>query len=983
MGPLFKKYFPAAMFLAIATVVSFIDIKQVLPDSALMLDLNPILFLKHIFGTWSIWTPTNLGERRGGAIGFLPMALIYSGITELGGSLLLEQRVFFALILSMSGFGMFSLYRMFWKQYRLLPSVIAGALYMFSPYVLINMKGAMSSLIPYAGLPLIALFVLKFARNPSLYKALLSGILMGALMPGINLTLNLYFFVAIVALLIIDQLFNKGPAQLSYYVMLALATVFGILWWLVPIALSLSNGGANAALLSDQIGALATNTSFIHAFQQTGYWGVGEGWDGIPYIPAARYLSNHFVVALYLCSPVVALVAMWKNWDDKRIKLFAGLFLISIILAVSIYPVADPTPFGRVYLFLYNNIFAFKALRAPYKAIAVMSIVLALVAPRAIRKSENQTGAGEVKMIIFTTGLLFTLLAYAMPFALDRVFPVSYKIGSIPSYWPRALNWLNQQPNQGRALFLPAAVFSVYNWGSPLGNVASSFMNVPGILPSQLTASTSAGEAELQLLATAGVSNSPGAKTSFNRLLNLYHIKYIVVQNDFNWGYYNTPSPSDLHSFLSNQSGVALTRQFGELDIYQVNDSPKSLVGWSSNQGNIQYTGGIGTALQGYKSDLNETFTKAPMVFTGGYSVSASSTWASDPIQFAPWAAVVPHGKGSQSAWVSNVPFARNAWWQVKFPRATTIGVVRVSARNNGVDALPSILDITDGSKTVYAKVSSNGIATADFGGSTAKELRITILGHRSGGPNVGISNVACECIKQPFYKVRPNESGGTVVLDMHTPSIRNVPVKIVLSRRTTFNVSGLFGVQPSTGSVVVHSPSAALTIPVLINGKPLVISDSVIRTVGQSSVGKIISGTVTFPAGATTITRLMNAASRLNELSLNSGNNAADVIHWTGVLTKSGGQSYILSNVPNSGYVLAAYNYDPWWQARSGDSTFQSLQGVASYSDAWRIGNVQRGNVTVSLVTPFDRMLGVWLSAIGLTLLGIMAWLVTFLRRE
>lgn len=180
-------------FFAGAYVVSARNIQTVLPDSVLGLDISPVQFLQHIFSTYS---SSSLGHRiNGSEIAYLPMALFYAICSYLSGSILFTQQMWFSLLLALAAFGMMKLFQEWWSESAVLPGVLAGVLYSVSPYVLLNLQGASSLIIPYAAAPWFAWSGLRLVRSEKLRNIILFVVIGGILGVGVNppLTLLLWF----------------------------------------------------------------------------------------------------------------------------------------------------------------------------------------------------------------------------------------------------------------------------------------------------------------------------------------------------------------------------------------------------------------------------------------------------------------------------------------------------------------------------------------------------------------------------------------------------------------------------------------------------------------------------------------------------------------------------------------------------------------------------------------------------------------------
>lgn len=740
------------MLIAILIIIS---LRTAVPDSILSMDISPTVFLHHIFAAW---TDNDFGQRiNGSGISYLPMAILYALLHVLGLSILTTQRIWFILLLSVAALGMSSFYASWWNDDNEVRPLLAGLLYALNPYVLLNLKGATALLIPYVVLPIVCRRTVLVIRKPSFTNVLIVGAIGGILMAGVNPPL--YAIALSVVLLVgieeVARLRYSHRAFRGFGLALVSITYF-CLWWLVPFINGIRLGGGSAYFTTDPLSLGSSFSSFLEVLRLTGLWALNQGWQGVPYYPSQGFLLSRLVVVLSLLAPLGVLVWLAFRWHDLRSKVLAVAIALAVFMAVSIYPASNPSPSGELYLWLWNHFYIFRAFRDTFKWAALLAFVYALVLPNLAHRSPNVSAYKQSKIgLLHVRGfsrdeisrylkrhsnygsalVVILILIYSIPFADKLVFPANYQIGSIPTYWHQASMWLNAQPDNGRVLFLPIQGFSIYNWGSPEGDVASLFLNRPEITSETGVAFSSSDKSLLDLF------QNPGQNQNWSSVLSELGVQYVVQQNDANWQYYNTPSPASMKAFLNSIASLRYVNTFGQLDIYAVRGRGHSQVGAARGllMTVADSSGNSPPAMGSNSSNYLERSASADIVNPSIASEQASSTLSDLTTQYGPQQVL----DGDRStAWVSNVPYSVGQWVQLYFKKETVLSTVKIIARQDGVDALPTELRISAGGYSEDLTVNRRGVATVRLPNFRVKNLRVTIISSGSGGANVGLSTV-------------------------------------------------------------------------------------------------------------------------------------------------------------------------------------------------------------------------------------------------
>ncbi|MHB1954945.1 MAG: alpha-(1-_3)-arabinofuranosyltransferase domain-containing protein, partial [Sulfobacillus sp.] len=565
------------------------------------------------------------------------VAVLYVCLHGLGLSMLHVQQVWFSLVVGASAVGMLFLYRCWWEDASSLRAMAAALLYGFSPYLLLDLKGASVLLIPYAALPWLTLEVVQIIRRRR-YRYVVGAVVVGGLLaPGINPPLNAIMFIATAGLALAELKRQRWRRDSIGWLV---ATAAGVLvvstWWIGPFIDTIRAGGASAYFVTDPLTEGAANSSFRAVLRLSGLWALYQGWDGTPYYPAQGYLLSAPVVALTLLAPFATVLAMRRFWKDIRVKVLAALVMVAVPLAVSIYPAAHPSLTGQLYLWVYSHVFVFRAFRSTYKWVWLLAFAYALLVPTLLRAlpfvGRQRYRLAQVLHVAAASTIACLLIGYGVPFGQVRVFPASYSLGSIPRYWYQATAWLDQQSGPGRVLFTPAQGFSNYDWGTPEGDIAPFLMQRPEITPTIGLAVSAHAQALLNLAGTAPTDPS----VPFGKVLSLLGVRYVVQRNDVNWQYYGSPSPKEMRAFLDSQPYLRRVATFGKLDIYEVRSRPHSVVGVASAVESVVSDQGFASSLAEWRPGTMARFGTASVENPAVRAFQSSSVWNGLTDQYGP-----------------------------------------------------------------------------------------------------------------------------------------------------------------------------------------------------------------------------------------------------------------------------------------------------------------------------------------------------------
>lgn len=783
----------------VAIIVAAVNLHSAIPDTSAVLDLSPHVFISQ---TLTPWSKNQLGQPDpGSAVAYLPMALLYVILEAVKLPLVAVQGVWIVALVAGSGIGMAWLYQLWTGRTSTAQVTASGLLYALSPYMWLNMKGATALLIPYALTPVIAALAIRSIRGPTVRNV--SGLIVVSSFTGIAINPPEALIAAvIVVVLVLPELLQTRGAwwSIQWCTGIGALAVGASIWWLGPFLATIHAGGTAGYFTTDPLSVQAASSSFREVLRLTGLWALYSGYNGVPYYPEATYLNSSVVVVVTLLAPALfaASLGRFRAHERWRAAALGVLVVVAVPLAVSIYPPADPGITGRIYAWLSAHVYVFRAFRSNYKWVAALACGYALAIPLCMERTVSIVAnwrfrTGAVLRDAAALCVTALIVVYSVPGIGGLLFPTTYRTAALPQYWTEAGHWLTAQPGSGRVLFLPFEGFPNYTWGDPSGPIASvvttrpSLMSQPGIqLPSGATKL-------LNLVAEAGT----GADVPLAHVAAMLGVRYIVDQRDIAWRAIGSPSPAAMSAYLKGQTGIRQVKTFGKLSIYEVTGPITPLLGEAQTELEVASDQGIsGVAAEAPPDTLVRPRT-VRVVNSVVARVSASSVWSNLEDQYGPQQ--VLDGVTTGRAWVSGVAGGIGQWVKLTFRRPTVVPEVTVVGRQDGVDAVPTMVKVMAGRRSEDVKV-SNGVGTAVFHIGKVNSVKISIEAIGPGGTNVGISAVEIPGVPldaMQYPTVRPHQPF-IDVLNPGTADVGDLEHIIPASSTTPATVTGRVSAVPT-----------------------------------------------------------------------------------------------------------------------------------------------------------------------------------------
>jgi hypothetical protein len=543
-------------------------------DPRPILEINPMGYVNELF---NVWSPHQLGYAHGHDISYLPLALIFSALTNLFSAMIV-QRLLFLSIFFVAGTSFFLLARQFSLGNRF--ALVGALFYMYNFYPLVWFgDGSSTMLLPYAFCPLFLFLTIKALKEKKLvYVIFIAGIT--GLFGGINPPETIIAFIPTIVYLIIS-LERGNYFPIKYSAALLFAFSLANLYWILPgVSAVLSSGPGALNLYVEPPSFENRYSSFAQVFRGLGQWGFFDGWQGSWYYPYAPfYMFNALGIALSYVIPTLAVVGLiLRRPFDKKYFLLVILLIASIPLAIGGYPVNNPGPNGQLFIWMYNNVPLFNAFRATYKFVMLVSLAYAILFPTFLMelahrlppvikklRPRRKMGRQLTPMIVVTLGLTLVLVTYWPAWTGGIENP--NRSFQVPSYYGDAASYFKNDP--GKVIMLtPHRFGSNYEWGILAGgnevfeailqspvideNPSSAFLVTPG-----------------NLLINSMYSGIYANQTvSIPVLMDYLGVEYLVQQNDVNISMDSSLSPSMMKGILMTTPGLTFIGSFGKLDLY-------------------------------------------------------------------------------------------------------------------------------------------------------------------------------------------------------------------------------------------------------------------------------------------------------------------------------------------------------------------------------------------------------------------------------
>ncbi|KKR25035.1 MAG: hypothetical protein A3C27_01700 [Candidatus Levybacteria bacterium RIFCSPHIGHO2_02_FULL_39_36] len=553
----------------------------------------PVDYEKYLDQRVFTWMAShNFGVDFSAEVGVLPYSSLAALLSHIGIPYFSIQKVLFSFWFFVMLGSTYLFLRYLYSQDKYWFVRLGGTFfYIFNLHLYSFMiQGEQPILASYTLLPLFTLILIKFIRNElSMLKTavllnfayLLFGaggvrgvpligptILMGA-------TIVLYHF-----------MFSWKKERYSYIkkfagFLIAFLAIFILFnaYYIIPFISSFSQefnsqvtiaGGPEGAISWAKF--ISSNASFTNLFRLQG----DNNWYSKPYLFSNAYLENPILILLSFAFSILAWSAplLVKDKKEKRLLIyFAILALISLFLAAGAH-----SPFGALYTALMKFVPGFATFRSAwYKFMPGLffsySVLLGVAAYYLLQKIKYLS-----LRTVLGIGLLLFILAYNYPYFQNSNFvhnkPFSLMV-DVPEYVKELVSLRNTSSDDYRTLVIPHAntefTIKTYSWG-----YWSSYPIFPLMTDKSFVQYDTYlfNDDENAFIKYIYQKLREKDYDSFNKVVKLAHIRYVLLTKDVVYDYYFAPMelPSFYENILQDTSRFTPIWKRGEWVLYEIND---------------------------------------------------------------------------------------------------------------------------------------------------------------------------------------------------------------------------------------------------------------------------------------------------------------------------------------------------------------------------------------------------------------------------
>ncbi len=412
--------------------------------------------LEGLRGVTRLWGTEFTGT---GSTGFPAAQLLerglLDGVTGLGGSPELAQRLWFTVVMAVCAASVAWMAMAFTR--RSVAVFAAGAVAVLNPFLIITIPN-LQPVIALACMALLVGIAVRLANGE--HVAALVGVALSAWAAELARTPPLLAHLATVAAIAMVALVFVG--EWRSVVRVGGAMLAGAAFWLVPLLLHHFTGSPGIHPVPDAA-STANEWATVHGgpsnvLTLVASWGWGDAQlVGEDVARLARFPWSLMRWAL----PVAALVSVVTAWDRRVSKVLAVAIPVLVVLGAGSNP-----PFLPVYEFFRDIVPGYEMFRQPMSKFGVMIVVgLALAVSIGVDESLRRWSArastpDDAQPLIPLAILLGVGLVFVHPLYLGTVVPgdratlPSARV-LLPDSWPEAGAAIDALPGEGATLVLP------------------------------------------------------------------------------------------------------------------------------------------------------------------------------------------------------------------------------------------------------------------------------------------------------------------------------------------------------------------------------------------------------------------------------------------------------------------------------------------------------------------------------------------------
>ena len=540
-------------------------------DTKIDLHVDPGGFLADVASMWA--DSGGLGQVQAGQYaGYLwPMGPFFALGHALGLPEWLVHRLWLGTLLALAAWGTVRLLDELLSRERGVAHVVAGALVVLNPYVVVFSDRTSITLLGYALLPWLVLVVHRAIRDPRSWRwPAAFALLLTSTGGGVNAAVTGWLLLGPLLLLAYEWRLGSvaGRDALRLVGRCALVSVPVCAWWLVPTLIHVSHG-INFLPFTESAGAIWTTTSLSESLRLMGYWisylGIGSYGEQVPYFEnSSVLLFSEPVVVATLVVPGLALAgfAVARRWRYAPFML--ALALLALFVMMAGFP--EGSPLRRSLIKVYENVEAVQFLRTTYKAGPLLALALACLAGAGAARAWPRLRTVALRAAA-VAGAVALLAANAWPLVTGRAVGEEVTWERIPASWQQAADGLDDDlPEGARALVLPGQLFGYYRWGGTVDPILPALTDTPVSLRT-ITPYSDLHAADLLWAVDEVVTQERGVPGQLGPLLRLLGTGAVISATDDDRVRSGAVNPADAAAALE-ELGPA-TRTYGPVRTFQ------------------------------------------------------------------------------------------------------------------------------------------------------------------------------------------------------------------------------------------------------------------------------------------------------------------------------------------------------------------------------------------------------------------------------
>jgi len=507
----------------------------------------------------SLWDPDwALGTVTHQSVGYLwPMGPWFWLFETIGAPDWIAQRLWIGSILLMAGLGVVFLGRTFgWSRSA---ALVAGFVYLLSPYPLAYATRISVLVLPWAALPWLVALGVRALRRGGWRDPLMIG-LIGTTVGSVNAASLLYAGLAVVlwfpfAVVVFREVTIKEAVGTA--LRLGFSLFATCLWWAVALVVQ-SGHGADVLQFSESLDVVASGSSLSEAWRGLGYW-VFYGGDrtGNWVTAAENYTQSLWLLTVsFTMAAVMAAALFLARWRYRAY--FLLLAVVGLVLTVGFHPWEQP---GGVLSLVRDDVAdtgLALALRSSPRALPLFLLAgaasIAVVLDSIDRsRRRGQLAVGVLAVAAMAMQPLWTGSYIGTELARDE---------TLPTAWQEAAEHLDTGDQTSRVIVLPGADFSAHRWGNTIDHILPGLIDRP-VAVRELVAFGPPASADLLIALDRGAQEGlfePEAVAPIARLLGAGDV---VFQGDLEYERYRLPRPDAYWAALSGASGFDVITEFG------------------------------------------------------------------------------------------------------------------------------------------------------------------------------------------------------------------------------------------------------------------------------------------------------------------------------------------------------------------------------------------------------------------------------------